>query len=238
MAETTRPLGTHLARCALALLLMIIILSASASPSQAQFGYGFGMGFENPQISTNFVNQWSLQNAAAAAANRPLNRTAPKHQPPDTGFKQRYDVATREAMVNRAARNPRREMGTVNPAAPRPTTAPVAEPQPRPVVRLANYFDRDRMLVWPIDAPITAGMGEKRRIADQAILAVLNQYELEGLAHLSSVTEARQKLLDYGRPALDFARNQKTPAIADAFHAFLLSLYTNVGLAATVPRTP
>jgi hypothetical protein len=241
MAETLRLIGTHLARRALAPLFMIVVLSASASPSQAQFEYGFGIGFENPQIYTNFVNTWSLQNAAAAAANRPQNLTAPRHLPPDiSGFMQRYDVATREAIVNRVARNPSREMGIVNPTSPspRPTPPPEAEPQPTPVVLLANYFDRDRRLVWPIDAPVTAGMGEKRRLADQAILAVLNQYELEGLAQLSTVTDAREKLLDYGRPALDFARNQTSPAVADLFHAFLLTLYANVGLAATVPRTP
>ena len=65
---------------------------------------------------------------------------------------------------------------------------------------------------------------------------MLNQYESAGLARLSTVTEAREKLLDYGRPALDFVRQQTTPAMSDSFHVFLLSLYSNVGLAATVPR--
>jgi hypothetical protein len=256
MTETRRRLGTHSALRARMLLLTIIILSASAGRSEAQFGYGdmgFGFGFQNQNVATNFLNQWSLQNGAAAAARQQPNHVAPRFQARDEGFFERYDLATREAMVRRVARNPSREMmRSVNPggirptppAAPAastpttPTPPPAVEPQPRPVVLLANYFDKNRMLVWPIDAPITAGMGGKREIADQAILAVLNEYELEGLAHLSNVTDARQKLLDYGRPALDYVRNQSTPALAETFHAFLLSLYSNLGLAATVPRTP
>ena len=151
-------------------------------------------------------------------------------------------------MINRVARNPRNELRRLNagrspstpPATPTPAPAPPTEakPQPRPVVLLANFFDPERRLVWPIDAPTTAGMGDKRKIADRAILAVFNEYELEGLAHLSNVTEARQRLLDYGRPALDYLRDQTSPAVSDAFHSFLLSLYSNIGLAATVAKTP
>ncbi len=60
---------------------------------------------------------------------------------------------------------------------------------------------------------------------------------MKGLARLSTVTDARQKLLDYGRPALQQVREQSTPALADSFHVFLLSLYGNLGAAATVPKT-
>jgi hypothetical protein len=253
MAETRRLLGTNLATRAKVFLLIIIILSTSASRSEAQFGYGgfgFGFGFQNDRTDINFLNTWALQNGAAAAAERPRNLVAP-FQPRDVGFFERYDLATHEAMINRVARNPTNELRRLNPnrtpspapvtqapVTPTPAPRPEVKPEPRPVVRLADFFGPDRKLVWPIDAPISAGMGEKRRIADQAILAVLNEYQLEGLAHLSNVTEARQRLLDYGRPALDYVRNQMTPAVADSFHSFLLSLYSNIGLAATVARTP
>ena len=114
----------------------------------------------------------------------------------------------------------------------------MAAAKPKPEMLLATFFDADKRLVWPGDSPMTGGLSSKRQAADQAILAVLNEYQLEGLARLSNVTNARERLLDYGRPALDYARRQSTPALAEAFHTFLLSLYANVGLAATVPKAP
>ena len=246
MAETGRERDTHPARPGRILPLLVVILGGWAGRTEADFGFGFGFQ-NNAYQDTQFLHSWSLQNAAAAAANRPQPLTAPRFQVRDEGFLERYDLATREAMVNRVARNPGREMGAVGSTAARPATPtpraprppqPVAAPEPSPAVLLANFFDRDRRLVWPTIAPITGDMGKKQEIADRAILAVLNEYDLQGLAHLSNVTQARERLLDYGRPALDFIRQQTTPAMADSFHVFLLSLYSNVGLAATVPRAP
>jgi len=54
-------------------------------------------------------------------------------------------------------------------------------------------------------------------------------------ASLSTVTQARQKLLDYGRPALKEIRQSATPRIADTFHLFLLSLYESLAQAANAP---
>ena len=50
------------------------------------------------------------------------------------------------------------------------------------------------------------------------------------------MTDARAKLLDYGRPALQYIRDNATPRIADTFHLFLLSLYESLAQAATVPK--
>jgi hypothetical protein len=49
------------------------------------------------------------------------------------------------------------------------------------------------------------------------------------------VTDARQKLLDYGREALTYVRAHKTPRVADSFHGFLLSLYDSLEQAANPP---
>jgi hypothetical protein len=46
------------------------------------------------------------------------------------------------------------------------------------------------------------------------------------------VAEARQKLLDYGRPALHYVKAHETPRVADSFHGFLLSLYDSLAQAA------
>lgn len=228
------------------LLFAVVILIGCAGRSEAQMGMGgigIGFGFENPKTETNFLNTWSLQNAAAAAANRPQNLTAPKFQVRDEGLTEKYDPETRAAMINRTARNPKRELrlAGLNDTKPSVTTtnvtpAAVAQPKPRPVVQLNNFFDKSERLVWPSDAPINTELRAKRDLADQAILIVRNEYELQGIARLANVSDARQKLLDYGRPALDYARRQSTPIMAESFHSFLLGLYDNIGLAATTPR--
>ncbi|WP_435006115.1 hypothetical protein P12x_003772 [Tundrisphaera lichenicola] len=214
--------------------------------SEAQFGfggYGFGFGYnQNAYSDVNFLNSRSLNNAAAAAANRPQPLTAPRFQSRDDSFYDKYDLSTRESMINRVARDPGREMGTADPSGALARAARTTAPRPQapapsqPSFLLADFFDKNHRLIWPSNAPITGGLGKKQEIADQSILAVLNQHQLQGLASLSTVTEARQKLLDYGRPALEFVRKETTPAISDSFHVFLLSLYSQVGLAATVPR--
>ncbi len=55
-------------------------------------------------------------------------------------------------------------------------------------------------------------------------------------ASVSSAAFARQKLLDYGRPALQEIRSSSTPAISDAFHMFLLSLYDSLAQSAAPPE--
>ena len=225
--------------------------------AEAQYGIGFGGGYggfgfgfqNNAYQDTQFLNSWSLQNAASAAANRPQPLTAPRFQTRDDGFYDRYDLATRESMINRVARNPGREMGTADrtgtinrppsrPSTPAASSTPPAQPSPPATVNLAAFFNKDDQLVWPSVSPITGDFGKKQSTADLATLAVRNEYELRGLAQLSTVTDARQKLLDYGRPALQYVREQSTPALADSFHVFLLSLYGNIGNAATVPKAP
>lgn len=209
-------------------------------------GFGWGGFNQNAYSDVNFLNQRSLINAQAAANSRPQALVAPQFQSRDDSFYDKYDLETREAMIDRIARHPNRERGTADPsgAARRPTSsstttarpAPATAPPPPNEVHLADYFSKDGQLVWPSTAPISGEFGKKQAIADQAVLAVLNEYELKGLAQLSTVTNARQKLLDYGRPALQEVRAKSTPALADSFHVFLLAIYNNVGNAATVPK--
>jgi hypothetical protein len=56
----------------------------------------------------------------------------------------------------------------------------------------------------------------------------LKEKQQQGVASITSATEARQKLLDYGRPALQQLRAVATTPIADSFHRFLLSLYDSL----------
>jgi hypothetical protein len=240
----------------------LAVITAAIAPwvlpgrAEAQYGGfggfgGFGWGGFNPNAyaAENYLNQRSLINATAAANSRPQTLTTPAYQSRDDSFYDKYDLATREAMIDRVARHPGREMGTADPAGmvrrPAASSTPTVKaapsiPPPPAEVHLAGYFNKDHQLVWPSVSPISGDLGKKQTTADLAILAVLNEYDMKGLAQLSTVTNARQKLLDYGRPALQYVREQSTPAIADSFHVFLLALYNNVGNAATVPklRTP
>ena len=235
----------------LATLTVTLAPLALADRAQAQYGGfggfgGFGFGYnQNAYRDVNFLNSRSLVNASIAGANRPQPVQAPVFPVRDESIYDRYDTQTREAMMNRVARDPAAEMSTVVPggtlppprsSSPRPK-APAGPSEPT-TVNLANYFDKDQHLVWPSMSPITGDFGKKQEVADLATLAVLNEYNMKGLARVSTVTDARQKLLDYGRPALQYVREHSTPALSDTFHVFLLSLYGNLGNAATVPKSP
>jgi hypothetical protein len=242
-----------LASVAIKLVILAVGLATWALPGRAEAQYGgfggfggYGWGYnQNAYSDVNYLNQRSLINASAAANSRPESLTAPRFQTRDDSFYDKYDLSTREAMIDRIARDPDRERGTADPSgiARRPPTSSTATtkaassiPPPPAEVHLADYFNKDNQLIWPSTAPISGELGKKQATADLAALAVLNEYNMKGLAQLSTVTDARQKLLDYGRPALKQVREQSTPALADSFHVFLLALYNNLGNAATVPK--
>jgi len=232
----------------LSILTPALVLLASGSRAEAQYGFGgfgFGWGYnQNAYSDVNYLNSRANTLAGIAGAHTPQPLQAPQYQTRDDGFYDKYDLATRESMINRVARNPSAEMGTADPSGatrtptPRPASTARAStgPSEPTTCSLANYFNKDQQLIWPSSAPISGDLGKKQETADLAALAVLNEYELRGLARVSTVTDARQKLLDYGRPALQQVREQSTPALADTFHVFLLSLYGNLGTAATSPR--
>ena len=252
MNPTTTRRGGRVTIRLLATIAAAIAPWAWAGRAEAQYGgyggFGFGFGYnQNAYTDVNYLNSRSLVNAAAAAANRPKALTAPQFESRDASFYDRYDLSTRESMISRVARDPGREMGTADPSgvlamapSPRPGPGPQAPAPPSPpnTVNLANYFSKDHQLVWPSASPITGDFGKKQEAADLAALAVLNEYDTKGLAQVSTVADARRKLLEYGRPALQYVRDQSTPALADSFHVFLLSLYGNLGNAATVPKKP
>jgi hypothetical protein len=106
------------------------------------------------------------------------------------------------------------------------------------VVPLASFFDAAKRLVWPSDAPITGDLKQKRDVSDEGCLAVLGEFQTRGRASIATVTDTRQKLLDYGQPALQEIRLYATPRVADAFHLFLLSLYESLAQSANPPETP
>src|SRR5262249_18107394 len=111
------------------------------------------------------------------------------------------------------------------------TTPTAAFTRVKPIVPLASFYNEKDQLIWPGDAPTDGEFKEKRSAFDKASHAVLEETKKGGVASIASVTEARQKLLEYGRPALQFVKTHETPRVADSFHGFLLSLYDSLAQA-------
>ncbi len=100
---------------------------------------------------------------------------------------------------------------------------------------IASFFNSAYKLTWPSESPTGGELLEKRDVSDRASLLVLNETKLNGVAHISSVTTARERLLVYGKPALKEIRATATQPISDSFHTFLLSLYDSLAKAGTTP---
>lgn len=233
----------------------VATLVVGSGRAEAQFGYGYGLfnfNYQPPEVG--YIDKLSLQNASRATMGPVQNNGYANN--PNSYFNQlhgdnsydRYDVATRrsiDASIGRYSDGPppsaysRPEpppASTSNaPRTAQPTTPAPAPAAPTQSWTLASYFDPNKRLVWPDEAPSDGEFKATRATSDQACLAVLNEYSLRGLASLDTVTDARAKLLDYGKPALKFVREHSTPRIADTFHMFLLSLYESLARAATVP---
>jgi hypothetical protein len=107
-----------------------------------------------------------------------------------------------------------------------------------PVIPIGSFFDGSNRLVWPADAPSSAGLGEKRSTADDAVLAVLTEVRSKGTASVAAATTARTALLNYTEPAMRLLQATTTPRVADATHLFFLSLYHSVGQSANLDTTP
>jgi hypothetical protein len=223
-----------------AILMGTVALALWADPARAQWGMGLGMGwgwgwggfggFNYVPSPTNFLNQQALSNAARAGAptsNRPYANSpnAYYNRVRDNGFVPQYDVQARRPSTERVQRS--------SSMASRPShVQPTAAAATRPIIPLASFFDQSMRLGWPAEAPLDGDLKEKRAVSDEASLAVLTETRQHGTASLSTVADARQKLLNYGRPALKEVRASNTPRVADTFHLFLLSLYESLAQAA------
>jgi hypothetical protein len=221
------------------LILGAAVLGLGSNQARGDWGGGGGFGgFNYVPSPTDFLNQQALVNAARAGSppsnnvyagnpNSYLNRIR------DNGFVPSYDVVRRVPPAQRP--NP--------PVSPGERPGGQAPPQtvntvPAPVVPLPSFFNDARQLIWPSDAPVAGDLKRKRDISDEGCLVVLGEFQRLGRASIASVTDSRQKLLDYGQPALQEIRTYTTPRVADTFHLFLLSLYESLAQAANPPKTP
>ncbi len=164
---------------------------------------------------------YSTQDAYANNPNSTINHIR------DNGFVDRYDVERREAARMRRSS---RQFGT---ASTTQTSMPAAAQIP--VLPLSSFYNPQNELVWPGDAPTEGELKDKRSVFDKASQEVLSEAKKNGVASMAAVTDARTKLLDYGRPGLQYVRAHDTPRIADSYHLFLLSLYESLAQAVNPP---
>ncbi len=208
-----------------------VVLFFGATPARAQWGFGgfgggfgFGWGIKQAPDPTNYIYQNAL--VAAGRGYQGPTRTpyagdsnAYFNHVRDNGFVERYNVARREPSYYRYV--------------PTSTVAPAPATPEKPSLPLASFYDAQGQIAWPADSPTTGELKEKRTTFDQASHVVLDESKKSGVASMASVTDARQKLVDYGRPALQYVRAHETPRLADTFHLFLLSLYESLAQAAS-----
>ncbi|HKI16495.1 MAG TPA: hypothetical protein VKA15_01375 [Isosphaeraceae bacterium] len=205
----------------------------AATPAQAQWGMGFGggfgwgFGFHNVPSPTGYIYQKSLVDAGRGyqgPTRTPYagNSNAYFNHVRDNGFVERYNVDRRKPSYYRYV--PTSARGA-------PSCAVAAAPE-KPRLPLASFYDQQGQLAWPTDSPTNGDLKDKRSTFDQASLVVLDESKKSGVASMASVTDARQKLIDYGRPALQHVRAHETARLADTFHLFILSLYESLAQAA------
>jgi hypothetical protein len=195
-------------------------------------GQGFGFvlgGFSQVPKPQSFLNDKALIDAGrdtrvpsrvvyANNSNSYINHIR------DTGFAERYHAAPRGSSHSRSAQPPTHSSPGVS------RTAVIVEKQ-LPSLSLASFYESTGQIVWPANSPVVGELKEKRTAFDQASQLALAETKNNGVASVATLSGARQKLLDYGRPALQYVRTHGTPRVADEFHHFLLSLYGSLGQA-------
>ncbi len=211
----------------------------------AQWGLGYGWGgfygggqMYNQQ-TLNYLTQRSLAagNAAyAARSNGPMgnnvyagNPNAYYNHVRDPDFFQRFDISSRRTIESQVARNVEPDLVRSTPTAGAGAgTSRTSRTSPP----LLHFFSTVGKLVWPSDAPTGGDLGPKRQAIDQSTGDIYREVKDRGFASIGLVTDARTKLVDYGRPALDYLHRSSSPAVADTFHRFLLSFYDALGRSA------
>ncbi len=227
-------------------IMVAVIVAAAAfglGPRRAEaqfFGLGtgadgFGLvvgGYSQVPTPESFLYQKAL--ADAGRDSRTPSRDAYASNPNsyvnhirDNGSVERYPVVRREDGA-RHGYGPRRP----SPAKTRAATN--VAPQ-LPVLPLSSFYDQKNQLVWPAVAPTAGELKEKQTTFDRASELVLAETKKYGVASEATVTDARQKLLDYGRPGLQYVRAHQTAGVPDSYHMFLLSLYDSLEQAANPP---
>ena len=231
-------MGYRVDRVGVGCMLIIGLAFVALMPGQANAqgggfggfgGFGWGFGFNQVPSPTNFINNATIARMGhvhfGPQQNSPYagNPNSYFNQSIDNGFIDRYRADRREpAYYGTQYEAPRAPQG--------PAPAAVAA-RPQPSLPLASFYKADGSIEWPGEAPSAEGLLQKRNDFDKFSKTVLDEIKQSGVASIATVSEAREKLLAYGRPALQYARAHETARVADTFHLFLLSLYESLAQA-------
>jgi len=205
--------------------LCLVLFCALAAPSAARaqfFGPFFGPAFAPYQSPTEMVQN-----------RRPITQNVggPDLRP-TTDNSNMYWNRLREPVHVSYTTTPRSNLRTGNRGIDSATTARVkggtttAKVKPRDHFR--GFFNTDGILVWPADAPLEGELSGKRATVDTAMQQLKNDLTGTAPPPVSSIVNARNELLAYGRPALAYLRENR-PNRADSFHAWMLDLYNTLG---------
>lgn len=218
----------------------LLLLICSSGQAEAQFGFGgfgggFGWGFPHPYTppSVSAINQRA--NVRSGMDQEALNRTSLgtpdrfAYRREAVSMQQRFDVnsmrGTNEARAGRGTRSPGAPGNAGGGSAPQGAVA-------RPSLEITSFVNTQDQLVWPSDAPVSGDLIGRRDEADEAIHGVVEEYRAMNFAQINTVASAREALIGYGQPALQYLRENSTARVADSFHLFLLSLYDSLAQAA------
>lgn len=219
----------------------LLLLICSAGQAEAQFGFGgfggFGWGmYPYTPPSVNAINQRA--NIRSGMDQEALNRTSLgtpdrfAYRREAVSMQQRYDVSSMRGMdVARAGRGTPMPSSPGNGGSRRPQQAP-EQAVSRPALEITSFVNNQDQLVWPSDAPVSGDLIGKRDVADEAVHGVVEEYRAMNFARINTVANAREALIGYGQPALQYLRENSTARVADSFHLFLLSLYDSLAQAA------
>ncbi|MFO0952003.1 MAG: hypothetical protein U0835_12800 [Isosphaeraceae bacterium] len=237
--------GRRVGRGAWVLLAAALMgLAAAPGPARADW-WGFGMGgFNTVPSPTTFINDHSLINAANATRGPVQNNVyagnpnAYINRVRDNGIIPRFDVTRRVPTTSSPSYVSPGERTVAQAASPKPAADPANAKGARAPDPLPSFFDASLRLVWPSDAPVLGELQQKRDVSDDQSRVVLSELKSKGAATIASIALSRQKLLDYGRPALRMMRETTTPRVADLFNVFLLNLYDSLAQAGNPDGPP
>jgi hypothetical protein len=142
----------------------------------------------------NMYNAWTASNYQAANLyNQQAVAQALQNQKMMATMEPRYDVRTQE---------------------PAPSVANTGENQGFKPLPKSQVFSPDGKVLWPSTAPTSGEFGKERAAADAAILATVQEFASTRRATIASVSEAKERLYAYGKPALrDLNRESRADAV-------------------------
>ncbi|APW61283.1 hypothetical protein [Paludisphaera borealis] len=142
----------------------------------------------------NMYNAWTASNYQAANLyNQQAVAQALQNQKMMATMAPRYDVRTQE---------------------PASTAATTDDNQGFKPLPKSQVFSPDGKVIWPSGAPATGELGKERDAAEAAILTVVKEFASTRRATIASVSEAKERLYAYGKPALrDLNRESRPDAV-------------------------